>query len=164
SAKHQFFYSHQLIQNCKMSLKEIRNQILNDHNECRYQHRAMPLRLDVGLNGTAQYHADNLAEDDGGLYHSGSDHGENIYACTSGFHPTDVTNSWYSEAPTYNYAAGGFSRSVGHFTAMVWRATSQLGVGIAQSRSGKVFVVAHYSPTGNVAGQYTQNVLPPQSR
>lgn len=75
---------------------------------------------------------------------------------------TDSSRAWYSEIANYNFVAGKFAPNTGHFTALVWKSSSSLGLGIAQSKSGKTFVVAQYSPPGNRAGQYVENVLPAQ--
>ncbi|KAJ4437499.1 hypothetical protein ANN_17644 [Periplaneta americana] len=48
-----------------------------------------------------------------------------------------------------------------HFTQLVWASTQHFGVGKARSRTGKVLVVAHYRPPGNISGLFQQNVLPP---
>ena len=44
---------------------------------------------------------------------------------------------------------------------MVWVGSRSFGVGKARSKSGKVIVVAHYHPKGNIPGQFHTNVLPP---
>lgn len=49
----------------------------------------------------------------------------------------------------------------GHFTQLVWLNSRYFGVGKARSRSGKIVVVAHYAPPGNISGHYMENVLPP---
>lgn len=36
----------------------------------------------------------------------------------------------------------------GPFTQMVWQKSREFGVGKARSRSGKIIVVAHYTPAG----------------
>lgn len=51
---------------------------------------------------------------------------------------------------------------LGHFTQLVWAKSRHFGVGKARSRTGKVIVVAIYSPAGNVSGLFQDNVLPPQ--
>ncbi|GBO14009.1 hypothetical protein AVEN_150418-1 [Araneus ventricosus] len=53
------------------------------------------------------------------------------------------------------------STSHGHFTQMVWRNSTEFGVGKARSRCGKVIVVANYKPGGNVIGEFQDNVFPP---
>jgi len=47
------------------------------------------------------------------------------------------------------------------FTQMVWASTERFGCGKARTSSGKVLAVAHYSPKGNVRGQFKQNVRIP---
>lgn len=43
---------------------------------------------------------------------------------------------------------------------MVWKSSQELGVGRAVARSGNVYVVANYSPKGNIEGLFETNVLP----
>ena len=46
------------------------------------------------------------------------------------------------------------------FSQMVWIATTHFGCGKARSRSGKVIVVGHYSPKGNIPEEFDENVKP----
>lgn len=50
-----------------------------------------------------------------------------------------------------------FLCSPGHFTQVVWKSSSKLGVGIAR-KNGHILVVANYDPPGNYQGQYANNV------
>lgn len=50
--------------------------------------------------------------------------------------------------------------ATGHFTQLIWKNSVELGVGIAlSSDKRKVYVVAEYSPQGNILGQFANNVL-----
>lgn len=49
----------------------------------------------------------------------------------------------------------------GHFTQVIWRDSTELGVGMARNRNGEVYVVCNYNPAGNFLGSFTENVLPP---
>jgi len=51
--------------------------------------------------------------------------------------------------------------SIGHFTQLVWKSSSEVGIGRAQSRDGKWFVVANFFPAGNFIGRNAENVFPP---
>ena len=50
---------------------------------------------------------------------------------------------------------------IGHFSQTVWNSTKEVGVGTAESKSKNFFLVARYSPKGNVGGKYNDNVSPP---
>ncbi|KAK3870505.1 hypothetical protein Pcinc_024270 [Petrolisthes cinctipes] len=47
---------------------------------------------------------------------------------------------------------------------MVWAGSREFGVGKARSRSGKIIVVAHYSPAGNIEHCFKDNVQPLNTR
>ncbi|PSN37032.1 hypothetical protein C0J52_17650 [Blattella germanica] len=49
---------------------------------------------------------------------------------------------------------------IGHFSQVVWRDSRELGVAVAKSRNGQIFVVANYSPPGNFIGSFAENVPP----
>nr|XP_015222030.1 PREDICTED: uncharacterized protein LOC102697771 [Lepisosteus oculatus] len=53
-----------------------------------------------------------------------------------------------------------------HFTQLVWRSSQELGVGLANSGTGSVIVVAQFHPAGNITnpGYYSRNVLPKGSK
>ena len=69
-----------------------------------------------------------------------------------------ATEMWYEEEGRYNYRSAQFSTSTGHFTQVVWVGSTQMGAGKAVSSSGAQFVVARYSPAGNVRGKFEENV------
>jgi hypothetical protein len=71
-----------------------------------------------------------------------------------------VAAAWYGEVAQYNYGAPGFSHATGHFTQMVWAASTALGCGVAPSCS---LYVCHYAPPGNnvTGGQFEANVKAP---
>ena len=107
--------------------------------------------------------------------HSGNQsYGENIYAAAPAAPGdsrdtalSDATSSWISEEPDYNYAANtctptGNNHTCGHYTQVVWRATTQVGCGAAYCTTNSpfgsnfptwTFVVCNYSPPGNFNNQ-----------
>lgn len=65
-------------------------------------------------------------------------------------------HEWYTGLNKYN---GSFSEATAPFAQVVWGASTQLGVGVAMSRTGEVYVVAHYFPSGNIKNAHPENVL-----
>jgi hypothetical protein len=51
----------------------------------------------------------------------------------------------------------GFSSATGHFSAIVWKSTTQVGCATV-SCSGRNFVTCSYNPPGNVIGQFNTQV------
>lgn len=135
---------------------------MNKHNEYRRKHNVPDLILDDNLNKEAQTYAQKLVGH--GLDHDKSNNksGENLYKGSSNNLGSSV-DLWYNEYQFYNYESGGFSMKTGHFTQLVWKMTTSLGVGIAKDQNSWI-VVCRYFPPGNVEGQYIQNVLKPKSK
>ena len=92
--------------------------------------------------------------------------GENL-AEGSGSGWTDASSAalssvalWYAEDSQYNNNNPVFSGETGHFTQLVWAASTQIGFGASVATSGNWIVVAEFDPPGNVDGQFAANVLP----
>ena len=49
--------------------------------------------------------------------------------------------------------------NTGHFTQVVWKSSTSIGLGIAHGGRG-TYCTAQYSPPGNYQGQFKSNVLP----
>jgi len=67
---------------------------------------------------------------------------------------------WYDEIKDYNFKNPGNFGGTGHFTQVVWAGSLEMGVAKAGEDTGSQYVVARYSPPGNVMGQYQENVHP----
>jgi len=83
----------------------------------------------------------------------------------------DAVEWWYNEIKNYNYHnhKSMNEEQVGHFTQIVWRATSKVGMAFStRTLNGitKVFAVARYSPARNFVWNddwiqsYGSNVMP----
>lgn len=143
---------------------EFSQAMLRHHNEYRRKHGAPDLVLHKELVRDAQQWAEILARDDRFTYRQNSKYGENLYCLWSSDrhakpNPRDVCRSWYEEVKQYafNVEPRGVIKG-GQFTQMAWKGTKELGVGLGQTRSGKVIVVCTYYPRGNVLGQFVANV------
>lgn len=74
----------------------------------------------------------------------------------------EATQLWYDEVKDYDYGQPGFAMNTGHFTQVVWKGTSKLGLGVSFSQGdGRVVIVGRYNPPGNVTGDFPNNVPPP---
>jgi len=141
----------------------IQRECLDSHNKCRAKHGVKPLRLNQKICEYSQKWAEKLASSEL-LEHSGShQYGENLYYCWHSdprivMKGNEPVESWYSEVKTHKYGGKPRTNETGHFTQVVWKDTKELGVGVAKSKSGKVFVVTNYSPPGNFIGKYKENV------
>ena len=66
---------------------------------------------------------------------------------------------WFDEVSQYDFNDPGFKYSTGHFTQLVWKATTSIGFGAAVDvKTDMVYVVMRFYPAGNVLGQFAANV------
>ncbi|KAM9324102.1 uncharacterized protein PAF06_000100 [Gastrophryne carolinensis] len=146
--------------------KQFEQDFLSAHNKYRKLHNSPPLTLNQELCKSAQEWANHLLSIRA-LQHSDTELGENLYYKSSS-NPRDLTgnepvDSWYSEIKNYNFSKPGFSSNTGHFTQVVWRDSKEVGFGVATDGKRVYFLVAQYSPSGNITNQgyFERNVLPP---
>ena len=70
-----------------------------------------------------------------------------------------AVTKWYDEIQNYNWNDPTASTgTIGHFTQVVWKATTRLGIGRAVSASNNLYVVGNYFPGGNFNNAYEENV------
>jgi len=128
-------------------------EVLTVSNALRAKHGAPPLAWSPAVAKAAQAFIDTCPTG-----HSGnSAYGENLgfgYATW-----TDVVNAWYAEQAQYDYTKPGFGFDTGHFTALVWRATTQVGCASKVCPKWTTYV-CNYDPPGNVDGGFQNNVSP----
>jgi hypothetical protein len=100
--------------------------------------------------------------------HSGNpNYGENL-AYFQGYGTDSMTllkkavDAWYNEISSYDFTNPGFSQATGHFTALVWSASTSFAIGITiDINTSAADIVFNSSPPGNIDGQYEDNVKPP---
>ena len=64
----------------------------------------------------------------------------------------EMVKDWYDEIQDYNFNTGKSNHNGGvilHFTQVVWKETTDLGMATAMS-ADKFITVARYKPTGNI--------------
>nr|ACJ62553.1 pathogenesis-related maize seed protein [Zea mays subsp. parviglumis] len=91
------------------------------------------------------------------LQHSGGPYGENIFWGSAGFDwkAADAVRSWVDEKQWYKYATNSCAagKVCGHYTQVVWRATTSIGCARVVCRDNRgVFIICNYEPRGNIAG------------
>ena len=138
-------------------LNEDITEALNVHNEARDEVGVNAVVWSISLANDAEEYAKKLAKS-GRFEHSKSEDGENLYWYSSTHQSpmTEASKSWYEEIQLYRYrkCCGPNFSDTGHYTQMVWGNTTEIGIGVAVSKSGETYVVARYNPAGNFQGQF----------
>jgi pathogenesis-related protein 1 len=137
-------------------------EALDLHNSVRKDVGVAPLQWSNELASFAQLWASKLAADGCKLEHRPANgkwaqlYGENIYYGTAkGLTTLDASKAWYAEIKDFKgdkLTPANFVK-VAHYTQMVWRTTTKLGIAKAVCPSGATIIVANYSPLGNYMGQ-----------
>ena len=79
--------------------------------------------------------------------------------------PAEYAQKWADEKVKYN-AGQRTGPGIGHYTAMVWRSTTQIGCGFVAGAvpnelgigGGTDFLVCRYNPPGNIPGEGPSNL------
>jgi len=130
------------------------------HNAKRAEHCAPPLEWSDKLAKVAQKWANHLRDHGCVFGHSDTMYGENLAAGTSGvMDDATVVDMWYREVDKYKFKHPGFDGNTGHFTQLVWVATTHVGCG-RSTCNGNDIIVCNYDPAGNVMTYFEDNVLP----
>ncbi|KAJ6217239.1 hypothetical protein RDWZM_008396 [Blomia tropicalis] len=141
---------------------------IDRHNYYRKKHGVGRLILDENIGSYAQPYAEKLLSIGKLIHRKQNNYTENLSAKWGAELTAKATvDGWYNEVKLYKYFGKEpiiYSSKWLHFTAMVWKNTTRVGVGCAYSPKGKkTFVVANYWYRGNIMKEFKENVLPPRN-
>jgi hypothetical protein len=143
-----------------------KTDITNYINSYRAKNQAPGLLWDDNIYAVSQNWSEHLSSAHI-IQHSGnSNYGENIaFFQGYGSDPVDLIkksiDAWYSEIALYDFSKPGFSETTGHFTSLVWVASTNFAVSVSiDTSTNEAYIVMNTSPPGNYTGEFQQNVLP----
>lgn len=137
-------------------------RVLAAHNQERLALGLEPLNWNQALAQSAQRWADHLAAT-GRFEHAPENRvtpeGENLWAGSKGhFAPEAMVDAWIREKQFFrpglfpDNSTTGKVEDIGHYTQVVWRATTQVGCAQAASASEDI-LVCRYAEAGNYRGE-----------
>lgn len=144
-------------------------EILAAHNAERRAVGVGDLTWSDALAAEAQSWANNLAQTGVMTHASQRAHGENLYMNAAGKRTVrQMVAGWLAERANYIPGAAhpavsrtGNWADVGHYTAMVWASTTEVGCAVGR---GQVydFLVCRYNPPGNMRGRVAYDASKPR--
>ncbi|CAL4073851.1 unnamed protein product, partial [Meganyctiphanes norvegica] len=147
--------------------EDLIDDCIKSHNEYRKKHRVRPLKKNKELNRFAKEWAIICARRDTMEHRPNNQYGENIYRSWSSTPGHKIkgnvpVESWYEEISDFIFGEEPTDTRAGHFTQLVWEDSREVGVGVARSQSGWLYVVANYKPAGNYVGSFATKVHKPK--
>lgn len=142
-------------------------EMVTAHNKWREEVGTPAIKWSASLATPAQAWADNLKGKGCKLEHSGAAGlGENVFSAgavtwsdgkteAQAVTSTQVTDAWGGEKKDYTYDTNTCAegKACGHYTQVVWKATTEVGCGSAVCDDKSQVWVCNYTPAGNMAGE-----------
>lgn len=148
----------------------VRQAVLNQTNTYRSTHHVSTFTANATLQAAAQSHADTCATQDY-LVQVSNSYGRNIgfvgsadILSTAAAKAAGLVTTWYNEEAIFRPYYGMSSPPNGaymHFTQMVWKGSTNFGVGAAINTANKLYLVCYFQNAGNMVGAFATNVLRP---
>ncbi|KAK6341035.1 hypothetical protein TWF696_009345 [Orbilia brochopaga] len=122
---------------------------LDTHNSIRAKYGAPPLSWNQEMADYAMQHTTDCQ-----MHHTGGPYGENL---AMGYDSIEAAiNAWANEANQYDSNNPGFQENTGHFTQVVWKATTEVGCYNRKCPSGQDYYMCEYKVPGNMVGNNGQ--------
>ncbi|XP_052831342.1 Golgi-associated plant pathogenesis-related protein 1 [Octopus bimaculoides] len=147
---------------------KFQQDVLEAQNCYRQNHGCPEMVTSVELCRDAQSWADYIGEKGYIQYSETSGVGENIGLLElNGKTPSgkELVKKWYEEIHHYDFDKPQWRKGCQHFSQMLWRSTTEFGVGLAKMKKKDQYVVViQYRPPGNnnLPGEFRKNIPPPK--
>ena len=138
-------------------------EILSLHNELRKTYNLPELKLNDHLTALAENYAEKLMST-----HINNSYEPNIYkgvcvgenvVISNSTDTEEIFKNWSDEGMDYDFGKNKFSKKKGHFTQIIWKETTDIGIGFCYDKmGGKYCTVVLYYPAGNTFGDFPNNV------
>jgi uncharacterized protein YkwD len=135
-------------------------EVVKLHNKARAEVGVGPVKWSPTLAKHAQEYADEMARTGKWGHRRDDKYGENLSrGIGGGYGLQSAVQGWYDEKAKYTPGTPypGVGHGVGHYTQMVWRETTEIGVGKAVYTTGEykgqLVIVGNYNPPGNYKGE-----------
>lgn len=148
--------------------KLFKKEVVSAQNQYRAGHGCPELVVMEELGRDAQKWANTIADKGYLQYSETTGIGESIsFLELNGKQPSgnELAKSWYAEIEQYDFDNPRWRKGAKHFTQMLWKGTTEIGVGIAKMKNKDQYVVViQYRPPGNnnMPGEFQKQVPPPQ--
>ena len=138
-------------------------EILNCHNELRSKHNSLPLILNPTLSTLAQKKVEKMAlKKEKKINEKNRKYGINFFFSRNNSSGEEVSLFWYEGKNKYDIENDINNKKnieeINNFTQLIWKNTKEVGFGFTNDTEGNFYVMALYSPKGNIKGQYENNV------
>lgn len=141
-----------------LNVEQFRKECLDAHNRYRAMHGCPPLKLNAQLDAFAKEWCESLAKRNKMEHRPNNEYGENLYMAENVDVPGELpVKRWYDEIQQYDFNKAKFSPNVGHFTQLIWKNTTDVGIAVLR-QGNQTYVVANYDPPGNFQGQFKEMV------
>jgi hypothetical protein len=149
-------------------LRDFYDKALKRHNHYRKKHGVAELKLNLNICKISQKFAEEIAQKNE-IFHSKSQWKDlplgECMAIMIGkeLSAEEMTDIWYSEKSNYEFNNPTYKQNSGYFSQIVWKSTEEVGFGISQGADERWVGIANYYPSGNVMGDFENNVFPETS-
>jgi hypothetical protein len=145
--------------------EEEKTAILDAHNTYRCMHGVPLFEWDDAAAAAAQAHVDTGDWAISDAMVGNEQCSENLAWGSPTMTVERATEKWYEEIENTPDGAGlipEYTRSCGYYSTLVWKSSIRIGCGRGtRNGEGGDYTTCYYCPAGNVAGEFTENVLAP---
>ena len=144
-------------------IEEFNLEILSEINKYRLHHRVDELIYDEKISRISQRYAEKCAREKelelSENKYKNDDLGEILFCCKEELTAKEIVEIWYNSG-SENYDYNKEPEISNNFTQLIWKNTKYFGLGHALTKENERYIVANFSPEGNIKGEFLKNIFP----